>query len=542
MQLFHAFAITNTIVLGLTILMAASCRIVHITFKQCLALFAAILPAALHFWVSDLTSLWQAIFWILLVMGLWFLYISAQSWATKLFHEAWLFVLLILLANLASIHALLQNYSLSLIQLPGPIQIFQPPGYGQPYGGPFNQRNLLGLLLLMGIAAAWTRFALGEATIWLLASIFPAAIVLASGGRTSLALLALLVLICIWVSSRRWRFLLGIAACLAMAGLLSFYLSQLGEVVPPSTLERLQAFSQSGGADPRLLIWASCVELWLQHPALGIGPGQIISHFLEGQALALAQWPALTAYTDSVRGGNLWAHNWLLHLLTEQGVLGLCIWLSILGPFFIRAIRHVIQRDSGYVLPSVILLFTAASGLLNVSYGQVYFLTWATLAMGALRANELTERSYRIVQFTGIIFASVIIVLGVRATQIQYNLELNASKPLRSDAFIKTFARGIENPITARPALYWYFVRLWNQRAPSHIWIRSEALARRFWGLYQYDGSLRVNMVVSHLKQDWISEQKWIRLFLAAYPASEASGRLNHHLTRGHENGEPIEP
>lgn len=74
-----------------------------------------------------------------------------------------------------------------------------------------------------------------------------------------------------------------------------------------------------GSINSRKQIWKSGARVWLQHPITGVGAG----------AYPEAVRPQLG--TPAVQGARYVAHNTFLSVLVEGGVVGLALWLALLG-------------------------------------------------------------------------------------------------------------------------------------------------------------------------------------------------------------------
>lgn len=89
----------------------------------------------------------------------------------------------------------------------------------------------------------------------------------------------------------------------------------------------------------RMAIWQAAWEMFLEHPVLGVGPGNFDLFY---PLYALPGWPELPGH----------AHNYYLNLLAEQGVLGLGVYLvliGILGIYGFRALRRASTFTRGSV-------------------------------------------------------------------------------------------------------------------------------------------------------------------------------------------------
>ena len=83
-----------------------------------------------------------------------------------------------------------------------------------------------------------------------------------------------------------------------------------------SGLSRLEWAISQNTSDPRIGLWSKAWDAWLEHPLLGIGPGQF----------------------EALRGGTL-VHNTYLSLLAESGLLGALAFVAFLAGSLLCALR-----------------------------------------------------------------------------------------------------------------------------------------------------------------------------------------------------------
>jgi O-antigen ligase len=132
---------------------------------------------------------------------------------------------------------------------------------------------------------------------------------------------------------------------------LLFYILLIGgiSVVPPSVIQRFSDFvPYVGVADvrgievtdanfavlERMAHWQSALEMWTEHPWLGVGIGNYEPAY---GRYALPQWPLPLGH----------AHNYYLNIAAEAGVLGLGAYLVLWVTALIGAYRGT-RRTSGW--------------------------------------------------------------------------------------------------------------------------------------------------------------------------------------------------
>lgn len=87
---------------------------------------------------------------------------------------------------------------------------------------------------------------------------------------------------------------------------------------------------------PRSIIYAGAVSIFADHPVLGSGPGSF--------RLVFPQYRSPDYHMIRISNVTLYAHNWILDLLAETGVLGAASYLAFLGGVFWLAFR-VMRRS-----------------------------------------------------------------------------------------------------------------------------------------------------------------------------------------------------
>jgi O-antigen ligase len=178
--------------------------------------------------------------------------------------------------------------------------------------------------------------------------------ILVSGGRIGLLLVPLVIVIFLWsrTSDRLLAAaLIGICVILASAfvfAIQSYAVEIASDVSVPMTLRRITyyAFLQPTGdtaAGTRDIFYGLVFEVFGRSPLLGVGWGG---------------FPAAAGLTDI--SGN-WAHNLVLELLAETGIIGTLAFVIFLGfglPDFIR--DHGDPNDKNTVLALFIVAFAAS--------------------------------------------------------------------------------------------------------------------------------------------------------------------------------------
>lgn len=134
------------------------------------------------------------------------------------------------------------------------------------------------------------------------------------------------------------------------------------------------------GVAPRLQLWRDASMIFLDSPLLGAGHGQYVwQHFL---LASNRDGPPLAAYANN-------AHNIVLHLLAETGVIGLLAVLTGVAIWVWGLRRLAIDLNAWWLV--AVLTIIGVHSLLEYPLWYAYFLGIAAVLLGAGAA-----RSYRV--------------------------------------------------------------------------------------------------------------------------------------------------
>ncbi len=202
--------------------------------------------------------------------------------------------------------------------------------------GPFVQPNELGLfcaaLLPLALACVVTTVRAGrKAVLWLAAACLAVACVMSMSRGAWLGAGAALVLLAVCEpTTRRVLAAVGLAIATTCATALA---------VPPGTAvlgvlgSRIRSLSDptQNQYDDRPLTWAEAVRQAGEHPWFGVGPGGFHEAATDSASAVSAQAP------DH-------AHNLLLTVLTDRGVVGVALGLVVVVGCVVAARRHLSAR------------------------------------------------------------------------------------------------------------------------------------------------------------------------------------------------------
>lgn len=216
---------------------------------------------------------------------------------------------------------------------------------GGELAGSFVNRNVFGgLMSCSWIMLVWFWLKRPN-SLWLslaFTAIASIAIATMSRGVLLLLLLASATVVFSLVADKKYRQLVLFIACMVAALLLAQGIANADHSASAgSVISRIQQ-THNEGLGVRKIIWLSSLMIWLNHPLIGVGFGQLGTHYFDGQFQAHHQWPGLP---DGI-GFNISAHNIFLQLMAEGGVPGLIFALLITAILAQRCVRYARSIDS----------------------------------------------------------------------------------------------------------------------------------------------------------------------------------------------------
>ncbi len=176
------------------------------------------------------------------------------------------------------------------------------------------------MLLVLPLALAWLLFARrGRRDRWLFVAV-PMMLVALGLTQTRSAWLGLLVAGLLLVSLWRVRFLLAVPLLAVLLVLLA----------PPTIRERVMSTfdRKNATAVERVYMWSSGLEVFLDHPLVGVGPGNLRRVYPEYRHPD-DPWLEHRRFTH--------VHNDLIQIAAERGGPALLAWLWLWVVFFVRA-------------------------------------------------------------------------------------------------------------------------------------------------------------------------------------------------------------
>ena len=195
--------------------------------------------------------------------------------------------------------------------------------------GSFEDPNLFGSYLAASLAISMFRSALVRRRLLTMPVAVLAAAAVATGSRGTTVGLSVMLITALVVAPRgRWR---ASAYASAAVGVCAWWLAL-------SSADRMQrVFSNrlldepfEPGSDIRFFLWNHAVRLWEYSPLVGIGPGQFQLRSVE-----------------VTRGSGLLAHNTFLSFLSESGIVGLLVFVSLPVVVAVKLLLRARRNDGG---------------------------------------------------------------------------------------------------------------------------------------------------------------------------------------------------
>ncbi len=146
----------------------------------------------------------------------------------------------------------------------------------------------------------------------------------------------------------------------------------------------------------RIYRWVAGIRMWEQHPLLGYGPGNFYNFYKSFTVNSFR-----TYVSDNPEQSSI--HNYFLLVLTEQGIIGLIIFIALTVVIFINGERIYFQtinrNERHYVLAIILCLViiyvnTFLSDLLETDkIGSLYFICIALLINQDVRNKRLSANA-----------------------------------------------------------------------------------------------------------------------------------------------------
>lgn len=171
----------------------------------------------------------------------------------------------------------------------------------------------------------------------------------------------------LWIFRHRyWKWRWCLWGALLLGGILLFCLKQ-------------------GSAEGRLVIWASALSSWWQHPILGVGIGGFKQACAEGIAELYNQHPTDLALFRSA-GVTEYSFNALIEILVEQGGIGAMLCLAWVGTMLWRL--HKVCKPLAYSMIALLVFAGFSYPFATLPYSLIWIVTAALGASVSLPQEE----------------------------------------------------------------------------------------------------------------------------------------------------------
>jgi len=504
------------------------------------------MPIVLQLVVGEVRNPWRTFEMALYVCSAWLVYRMAGSGAAGLLASREWSLSLGIIGNISVMFAMLQQFRLPLFDGLEIFPVWQE--FPVSFAGMLVQQNMQGLFLALVCMPLWARgMTEDRGWPWWLASLLPCAGLLTTGGRGSALVLLVGAVILLWMTANRFSSALRLTVVLLLAAAISQYLHMYPEITGAGAT--LAERMVSVGIQARFFIWEMCWKLFLEHPWLGIGAGNLVSYGTEAIPPVLASHPGYAGAASEMTGGHANAHNLAFQFLMEWGVIGGVAILCFIGYVVWRVVglfrtRFIDLRD-GKVQGAIGCTMMLLHGMFSVSMMQGYFFVLLALYSAAFFIPSAVQSAS--VQRVS---APRLFMLMIPALFVIWNWQLFVSREWRAEAaanleiadarFASDVGAAVDNPWSSRAALQWYIGRLVWEHDSGRI-VASENFIYRYWMMHQGTLSLRYLILLAHLKDDTYAERRWSALFMAAYPEHKLSPYLKEHIAHGHVEGEAID-
>jgi O-antigen ligase len=503
-------------------------------------------PAFLSLTLSEPRNPWGVVKYSIYIAATYLIFRFMQMQSLSLInHKKWIMMLAII-GNFYAIIAIAQTFHLFTEDQNSLFAIFS---YIPRFSGPLLQPNLTGLLLNIIVASLLIHLIRQHFhKIWLFASILPCSIIWVGNSRSAILLLLLIVITLFVLTKEKKQFLFY---TLSMLGISFAIAWQWNMLLQSAGAQGVAIGSRLAGVgiEARLNLWYTSIDLFLQHPLLGIGYGNLASYFVEAQAYTHAQHHDL----PSMAAATHWSHNILIQFFAEGGILAGFALLALLT-WIVRRCWHILSLGNSIQSPYLPAIFSVTlvliHGMVSISLYQGFFLCLFALYLAALfPANSDKEPVSTIQQNTppflqslqkSMLFMPALYFFFTcyQFIHIQTNIRAVFNEDPDNPAFIAEVSKAINNPWLARSGLEYLFANMEMTHAPAFQWVNAYPLLYQHWLLTQEPLALKRLILNAHLSDNAQSEKYWGEMYMAAFPASPWNISLKKHIDEGHSKHE----
>ncbi|MDX8413449.1 MAG: O-antigen ligase family protein, partial [Mariprofundales bacterium] len=297
---------------------------------------------------------------------------------------------LVLFAHLYVVYALIEAFHLQWFHDSGNFLFWS--NKIDHFPGPLRQQNQQALFLIISTVLTWRQTIQSQHSWqWELASILPIAGVFLTSSRSGVIILTLAALLA-WAFARlQPRMLWILIRTLALGAMLSMTIMAISPTGETNVIAHIQHTVSDSAPSIRVMVWNICLQLWLQHPWLGVGWGNLGAHLYDAAAPVIIAHPEYRSIASHLAGGVTQAHNVILQFLVEGGIVtasALLLLFTALGKLARQWWRSpppaISPAVTGWICATVIL----AHGMVSVTIMEPFFMVLLAMALAACFSNN----------------------------------------------------------------------------------------------------------------------------------------------------------
>lgn len=315
--------------------------------------------------------------------GVWLLFTMLRS---KQVNPASWMIPLVIFAHLYVIYALIEAFHLQWFNN-NEIFLFWSDKTAH-FPGPLRQQNQQALFLVIAITLIWRQAcAFPQRWYWRALTLLPMTGLFLTASRSGLIVL-ILAAILVWAFNHFNKKNLWM---LIYTSALGIFISMIILAIIPAqysggVMDHIQHELTDNAPSIRMMVWNICIHLWLQHPWLGIGWGNLAAHMFDTAAPVMVSHPEFASIASNLSGGVTQAHNIILQFLVEGGIIAasaLLIMFTALGrqaqQWWSNPPPPTSHAVSGWICALVIL----AHGMVSVTVMEPFFMVILAMSLAA---------------------------------------------------------------------------------------------------------------------------------------------------------------
>jgi len=474
-------------------------------------------PAFLILTIGDARNPWGVYKLSAYIIAAYLIFRMSQGHANQLIHSISWTVLLAIVINFYAFVAISQTFHLFQEDQHSLFAIFS---YATRFSGPLLQPNLTCLFLNIAIITILSQASHNAyKIIWFISIILPSALIISSNSRSGLLILLFILLAFLIFSQNKKTYILRITPIFATAFSIAFLWNltlQQANIAEPVIASRLV----SVGLIDHLNLWYSSIHLFLEHPLLGVGYGNLASYFAEAQAYIHINHPKF----PTMAAATYWSHNLILQFFAEGGGLagvGILFFLIYIAKHNITLLFQKCNTSSIHFAPMLVVSVILVHGMVSISIFQGFFLCLLSLYLAALFPSlpNKNEKHLTIKRYSPIFFlpALYFFVTFYQFVNIQADIRSVFDEAPDQPQFISNTAKAIDNPWLARSGLEYLFTNMALTTNSAQRWIDSYPFLYHWWLLSQDPSSLHYLILYAKLTNNHLLEAYWQKLYDNAF-------------------------